>query len=37
MTLNDFKQVCEDNGLYVEINPVCKNVKGEYTLCPCFL
>lgn len=36
MTLNDFKQVCEDNGLYVEINPVCKNVKGEYTYARAF-
>lgn len=31
MTLNRFKQICEDYGLDVEINPVCKNVKGEYT------
>ena len=36
MTLNKFEQVCEDYGLYVEINPVCKNVKGEYTYARAF-
>lgn len=30
MTLDKFKQVCEDYGLDVEINPHCKNESGEY-------
>ena len=36
MLLNKFEQICKDYGLYVEINPVCKNVKGEYTYARAF-
>lgn len=36
MTLDRFEQICKDYGLYVEINPVCKNVKGEYTYARAF-
>lgn len=36
MLLNRFEQICKDYGLYVEINPVCKNVKGEYTYARAF-
>ena len=36
MTLNRFKQVCEDYGLNVEINTHCQNEKGEYTYARAF-
>lgn len=36
MTLDRFKQVCEDYGLYVIVNPNCKNEKGEYTYARAF-
>ena len=36
MTFNRFKQVCEDNGLNVIVNPTCKNEKGEYTYARAF-
>lgn len=35
MTLNEFKQVCEDNGLSVIINQHCKD-KGKYTYARAF-
>ena len=36
MTLNDFKQICEDYGLTVIFNQICKNEKGEYTYARAF-
>lgn len=36
MTLDRFKQVCEDYGLDVEINQFCKDEKGEYTFARAF-
>ena len=36
MTLNRFKQVCEDNGLTVIVNQCCKNINGEYTYARAF-
>lgn len=36
MTLDRFKQVCEDYGLDVIVNPNCKNEKGEYTYARAF-
>ena len=30
MTLNDFKQICEDYGLTVIFNQICKNINGKY-------
>lgn len=36
MTFVRFKQVCEDYGLDVIVNPNCKNEKGEYTYARAF-
>jgi len=36
MTLDRFKQVCEDYGLEVIVNPTCKNINGEYTYARAF-
>ena len=34
--MDRFEQICKDYGLDVEINPVCKNIKGEYTYARAF-
>ena len=36
MTLNRFKQVCENYGLEVEINQHCKDENGEYIFARAF-